>query len=134
MFSLLDLRFVLCSKDLYVLRAQRIMDFLSQLPANQRDQVIPSHCFSQIPIQTLIFSMLLSGSEFENSKYSHASDLFVWELLHISQYITRLLLELNLKGRLFIRSLFWTRSKGRFTRYDFVARNLLTTRKKVVGF
>ena len=36
MFSLRDLRFVLCSRDLDVLRAQRIMGFLSWLPTNQR--------------------------------------------------------------------------------------------------
>ena len=35
MFSLRDLRFVLYSRDLDVLRAQRIIGFLSQLPTNQ---------------------------------------------------------------------------------------------------
>ena len=46
MFSLRDLRFVLCSRDLNVLRAQRIMGFLFQLPMNQRDRKVRSRAFS----------------------------------------------------------------------------------------
>ena len=40
MFSLRDLRFALCSRDLGVLRTQRIMGFLAKLPANQRRRKI----------------------------------------------------------------------------------------------
>ena len=32
MFSLLDLRFALCSRDLYILRAQRIIGFYLNYP------------------------------------------------------------------------------------------------------
>ena len=46
MFSLRDLRFVLCSRDLNVLRAQRIMGFVFQLPTNQRGRKIRSRAFS----------------------------------------------------------------------------------------
>ena len=42
MFSLCGLRFVLCSRDLDTLRAQRIMGFLSLLPTNQRGRKIQS--------------------------------------------------------------------------------------------
>ena len=40
MFSLGELRFMLCSLYLDVLRAQRSMGFLSYLPTNQRDRKI----------------------------------------------------------------------------------------------
>ena len=40
MFSLCDLHFVLCARDLDVQRAQRIMGLLSQLPTNQRGHTI----------------------------------------------------------------------------------------------
>ena len=48
MFSLLDLRLVLCSIDLDVLRVQRIMDFLSLLPTNQRGRKIRINNFKNI--------------------------------------------------------------------------------------
>ena len=43
MFSLRDLRFVFCSRDLDVLRAQMIMGFFILLPTNQRGRKIRSH-------------------------------------------------------------------------------------------
>ena len=42
-FSLVNLRFALCSRDLDVLRAQRIIGFFILLPTNQRGQKIQSH-------------------------------------------------------------------------------------------